>query len=176
MTAAGADTLHAAVAEHGKICALDGDHVAALMHYREAMSMGVRQNAPAIVMRHYLECALESLEHMGAYDELLQYCDRAVEHYRLHPPEHGLAQFDLATIHQRRGVALLKQGKRDEAARAFAVACAAAAAAEARLPLAEVLRRWIEAQLTITPDRLAAEQQRHRYYSVRRPIPSQGGA
>jgi tetratricopeptide (TPR) repeat protein len=159
--------LHAGVAEHGKVCALEGDHVSALMHYREAMSMGVRLDAPAIVVRHYLECALESLEHMGAYDEVLQYCERAIEHYRQHPPEGGLTQFDLASVHQRRGVALLKQGHRDEAARAFDVACTIAADAGARLPLAEVLLRWIRAQLTISAERIAAEQERHHYYSVR---------
>jgi len=166
MTAA-LEALHVGVAEHGKVCALDGDHVTALMHYREAMSICVRLNAPAIVVRHYLECALESLEHMGAYDELLQYCDRAVAHYRQHPPENGLAQFDLASIHQRRGVALLKQGKRDDAARAFEEACLTAAAADAGVPLAETLLRWIKAQLTISSDRIAAEQRQHHYYSVR---------
>ena len=159
--------LHAGVAEYGKVCALRGDHVTALMHYREAMSMAIRQQAAAIVVRHYLECALESLEHMGAFDELLTCCERAIEHYRLHPPETPLASFDLASIHQRRGVALLKQARRDDAARAFDLACAMARTAQASLPLAETLLRWIRAQLTITPDRIAAEQRRHHYCSVR---------
>ena len=159
--------LHFGVAEHGKVCALRGDHVTALMHYREAMGMAARQQAPEVVLRHYLECALESLEHMEAYDELLTYCDRAVDHYREHPPQSPLAGFDLASIHQRRGVALLKQGHREEAARAFDTACAAAHSVEASLPLADTLRRWLRAQLTITPERLAAEQARHKYLSVR---------
>jgi hypothetical protein len=141
--------------------------VSALMHYREAMSMAIRQQAAQVVVRHYLECALESLERMGAYGELLAYCDRAIEHYRLNPPESPLARLDLATIHQRRGVVLLKQRDRDEAARAFELACVTARTAQASLPLAETLLRWIRAQLTISPDRLAAEQVRHHYCSVR---------
>jgi tetratricopeptide (TPR) repeat protein len=168
MTADKPGSLHAGVAEHGKVCALRDDHVSALMHYREAMSMAVRQKAPEVVFRHYLECALESLEHMGAYRELLEYCDRAIEHYRLHPPESPLARFDLASIHQRRGVALLKQGERDAAARALEAALATARTAEARLTLAETLLRWLRAQLTVSVDRIGAEQVRHHYFSVRK--------
>jgi hypothetical protein len=183
MSAGGTDSLHAGVAEYGKVCALRGDHVLALMHYREAMAIAFRHGAPPVVTRHYLECALESLEHMGAYGEVLAYCDQAIEHYRAHPPESALAQFDLASIHQRRGVVLLKHGDRDEAARALDAACAAARTAQAVLPLADTLLRWIRAQLTITPSRLAAEQVRHRYCSVRpdtvrpaRAVPSPGVA
>jgi len=167
MSAVGAAGLHMGVAEQGKVHALRGDHVAALMHYREAMAIAAREQAPPLVLRHYVECALESLEHMGAYDEVLAYCERAVEHYRVHPPESRLARLDLATIHQRRGVALLKQGDRDDAERALALACAEASEAEARLPLADALLRWLRAQLTITPQRLAAELARHNYCSVR---------
>ncbi len=160
-------SLHGGIAEYGKVCALRGDHVSALRHYREAMSMAVRQQAPEVVVRHYLECALESLEHMGAYGDVLAYCDRAIEHYRLHPPESALAHFDLASIHQRRGVVLLKQGDRDEAVRALDSACLTTRTVQAGLPLAETLLRWIRAQLTITADRIAAEQVRHHYCSVR---------
>ena len=164
MTVAG---LHIGVAEHGKVCALGGDHVTALMHYREAMSMAIREQSPPVVVRHYLECALESLEQMGAYSEVLAYCDRAVEHYQQHPPEGPLPQLDLASIHQRQGVVLLKQGDREGAARAFDVASSLARAVGAELPLAGTLLRWLRAQLTITADRIAREQERHHYYSVR---------
>jgi tetratricopeptide (TPR) repeat protein len=167
MTGGEPTTLHAGVAEHGKICALRGDHVNALMHYREAMAMAVRQQAPEVVCRHYLECALESLEHMGAYAELLQYCERAVDHYREHPPASALTRFDLASIHQRRGIALLKQGERDAAVSAFELACATAQGTQAHLPLAETLLRWLRSRLTVSHDRLGAEQARHHYFSVR---------
>jgi tetratricopeptide (TPR) repeat protein len=167
MTGADPARLHAGIAEYGKVCALRGDHVAALMHYREAMSVAIRQSAPDVIVRHYLECALESLEHMGAYAEVLAYCERALEHYRAQPPGSALGYFDVASIQQRRGVVLLKQGRRDEAAQAFNAACETARSANATLPLAETLLRWITAQLTITADRLASEQARHHYCSVR---------
>jgi hypothetical protein len=160
-------TLHAGVAEHGKVCALRGEHVAALVHYRQAMSMAIGQRAAEVVVRHYLECALESLEHMAAHDEVLAYCDRAIEHYRARPPESALARVDLASIHQRRGIALLKLKRHDEAARALEAACATAQTAPAELPLSHTLLRWLAAKLTISAQRLAAEQARHRYFSVR---------
>lgn len=161
------DRLHAGIAEHGKLCALRRDHVGALMHYREAMAMAIRLQAPEIVVRHYLECALESLEQMGAYSELIEYCDRAIAHYREHPPQNRLAHADLATIHQRRGVVRLKQGDRGRAAESLSEACAVAEAAGVTLPFADLLRRWIGSALTITPNRLAAEEVRHHYRSVR---------
>lgn len=167
MTGDGPIALHAGVAEHGKVCALRGDHVSALRHYREAMSMAIRQQAPEVVLRHYLECSLESLEQMGAHGEVLAYCDRAIAHYGEHPPANALTHFDLATIHQRRGVALLKQGDRDGATQAFETAGETARLTQAALPLAETLLRWLRAQLTISPERLAAEQARHHYCSVR---------
>ncbi len=176
--------LHGGVAEYGKVCALRGDHVGALLHYRAAMSMAIVQQTPPVVIRHYMECALESLEQMGAYDEVLAYCDRAIEHYADHPPDSALAQFDLSTFHQRRGVVLLRRGARDEAAGAFDVACAIAHQAEAELPLAETLLRWIRSRLTITAERLSAEQARWRYCAVRQetvrparavPLPGHGG-
>ena len=175
--------LHAGIAEYGKVRALQGDHVTALLHYREAMSMAVREQAAPVMIRHYMECALESLEHMGAYDEVMAYCDRAIEHYRDHPPQNSLTQFDLAAVHQRRGVVLLRRGARDRAAQAFDVACTTARLADADVPLARTLLGWIRAQLTISAERLAAEQARYGYCSVRpetvrparaRPLPGHG--
>lgn len=160
--------LHSGIAEQGKVNALRGNHVEALLHYREAMNMAVRARVPEVVFRHYLECALESLEHMGSYAELLDYCDKAIAHYAERPPENPMAELDLATIHQRRGVALMKVGDRPAASQALTTAVAGAKSCAAQLPLAEQLLRWLKAELTIGKDRVLAEQHRHRYFSVRK--------
>jgi hypothetical protein len=182
MTGRPAQLPHAGIAEYGKLCALRGDHAGALRHYREAMGMAVRAKVPEVVFRHYLECSLESLEHMRAYADVVAYCDRAIEHYRERPPENPLARLDLASIHQRRGVVLFKQGDRAGAGRALELARAAADAADARLPLAETLLRWLRSELTVTAERIAEEQLRHKYFSVRkdmvkesRAVPLPGG-
>jgi len=177
--------LHSGIAEQGKVNALRGNHVEALRHYREAMNMAVRARAPEVVFRHYLECALESLEHMGAYAELLEYCDKAISHYAERPPENPMAELDLATIHQRRGVALMKLGDRPGAKQALTVAVAGAKSCAAQLPLAEQLLRWLKGELTIGKERVLAEQHRHHYFSVRKdmvrperavPLPASLGA
>jgi tetratricopeptide (TPR) repeat protein len=159
--------VHMGIAEYGKLSALRGDYVNALKHYREAMAMAAREGSPQLIMRHYLECVLETLELMGSYPELHEYCDRAVEHYRLHPPETPLTYFDLATIYQRRGVVYLKQGDRAHATEAFERAAATARSIPVSIPLTDTLLGWCRAQLTVSVARIMTEQEKQRYFSVR---------
>src|SRR3954453_9140594 len=104
---------------------------------------------------------------MNDLDNVLEYCERAIEHYGEHPPAHPLAWLDLASIHQRHACVLLKQGQADPARAAFEQAIDIAARAPARLPLAEALVGWLRRGLVISPERVVAEQRRHRYFCVR---------
>lgn len=158
---------HLALAEQGKLAALRGDHQAALEQYRQAIKIVVQTRAPEVFFRHYLEASLESLELMGALDDVLSYCDKAVAHYDANPPLNQLAKLDLASIHQRRGVVLLKRGERDLAKVALGQALQCARDAEAQLELSQLLHTWLTKGLTITPDRVLREQRRLRYFSVR---------
>lgn len=167
---------HYGIAEQGKLYALQGKHDLALLHYREAMRLAVAQQAPEVAFRHYLECSLESLERMGSYGEVLEYCDRAIGHYQAHPPQHPLAWLDLANIHQRRAVLLAKLSRNDEAKIAVADACEHARRAERKLPLCESLRRWLAGGLYLTPERIEDEQRRHQYFSVRADTVDRGRA
>lgn len=156
---------HLAAAETGKRAAQRGEHRAALGHYREAMRLAVSMKAPEVFFRHYLESALESLELMEAYDNVLEYCDRAVLHYELNPPAHEVATLDLATIHQRRGVVLLKSGRGQEAREALAKALETGSRIGATLPLARALLGWLARGLTVSSDRIVSEQRRLHYFS-----------
>ncbi len=158
---------HVKMAEDGKRRALAGDHRAALEHYREALRRAVGAAEPEVFSRHYLECALESFERMGAYAEVLEYCDRAIEHYRATPPRHELAVVDLAHIHQRRGIILLKQRDPVRAAAALTEAARLAGTARCVLPLTAAVLEWLNRGWQVDPERLLAEQERHRYFSVR---------
>jgi len=158
---------HVALAEGGKVLALKGDHVGALQKYREAMHLAVATKAPEVFFRHYLEAALESLELMKDFDSVLQYCDKAIQHYATRPPEHELATLDLASVHQRRAVILLKLGRTAEAHAGFVEALRLATQINANLELSKVLRAWLDRGLTVTPERVLAEQRRLRYFSVR---------
>ena len=160
-----AHSQHLAAAETGKHAALRGEHQAALGHYREAMRLAVSMKAPEVFFRHYLESALESLELMGAFDNVLEYCDRAILHYELNPPAHEVASLDLAWIHQRRGVVLLKSGRRDEARAALAGAVTIAGHIGATLPLARALLGWLTRGLSVSNERIVSEQRRFHYFS-----------
>lgn len=153
--------LHLGIAEQGKIYALEGDHVAALAHYREAMRLAVNSGASEVFFRHYMESSLESLEQMEAYQEVRDYCERAIQHYEVTPPVTDVANLDLASIYQRLGVTLLKMDMPDESKEAFTRALAIA-----DIPLAKTVLGWLKASLHITKDRVYQEQVKHGYFAV----------
>ena len=158
---------HFAIALEGERAALRGDHLDALAHYQEAMRMAVAGGAPDVFSRHYLEATMESLELLGALESVAQYCERAIHHYDEHPPTHQVALFDLASLHQRKAVVLLKQGRAEPAGEELRTAVTIAERAHARLPLSERLLEWQRRGLTVTPERLLVEQRRLRYFCVR---------
>lgn len=155
---------HLGFAERGKLHALAGDHREALIHYRAAIRLAVEQGAPEVFFRHYMECSLESLELLGSLREVLDYCERALAHYAARPPEHELARRDLAHVHLRRGVCLLKLGERDAARVSLEAALASGGGA---LPLATALLQWLRAGWHVDAARVLAEQRRHDYFTVR---------
>lgn len=155
------------IAEQGKLYALAGKHALALTYYRHAIHMAVQAQDPEVFFRHYLECVMESLEQMGAYAEVLAYCDKAIEFFAQNPPPNLLAQCDLAHVYERQGVILLKSGEKEKAIRAFEQALQVLAGSGQTLPLIQVLLRWLKAGLHVDPHRVLAEQRRARYFSVR---------
>lgn len=158
---------HLAIARTGEQAALRGDHLTALAHYRDAIRLAVASRSPDVFARHYLEATLESLELMGDFESVAEFCERAVAHYEVNPPKHGLAWLDLASIYQRKGIILLKQGKTEPAYATMEVAISTAARAPATLPLCERLLDWHRRGLSVSAERLLAEQRRLRYFSIR---------
>lgn len=165
--ASGCMRSHFGIAEQGKLYALEGRHALALAYYREAIRLTVRCGEPEIVFRHYLECVLESLEKTGAYQELLEYCAKALALLDAAPATVRTA-LERAHVLQRQACVLLKSGQRDPAATALRQALDLAAVHGARLPLATTLLGWVERGLQLDARRVAAEQERTHYFNVRR--------
>lgn len=161
-------SLHMGIATRGKLYALEGNHARALQYYRIAIRLAVEAKEPEIFFRHYLDCVMESLEITGAYDEVLAYCDKAVELYADSPPPNQLATMDLASIHLRRGCVLLRRKEAQAARAAMKLAVETARSAGGRLGLAETISRWLDAGYTVDQARLLAEQRRGGYFSVQR--------
>ncbi|EHR69519.1 hypothetical protein BurJ1DRAFT_0637 [Burkholderiales bacterium JOSHI_001] len=157
--------LYVGLGEQGKAHALAGRHAEALRHYREAMRQAQADGAPEVFMRHYTQCALESLERMGAYDEVLATCDNAARHYSAHPPADDIARKDQASFLERAGVVLLRRQRLDDARSKLQEAVQAAGPLP--MPLAGTLLGWLRSQLHLSAARLDAELARQRYWSVR---------
>jgi tetratricopeptide (TPR) repeat protein len=181
--------LHLGIAEQGKLAALSGDHGEALVHYRAAMQLCSEQKSAEVFYRHYTECALESLELMGAFDDVLAYCNKALEHYLKNPPQTEVARSDFAHVYQRQGVCLLKLGQASAAKEALQSALAVSVnsvsparvegavpvkgaarvgSAAPSLPLVVSLLGWLRTGLHCDVARVVQEQRRHNYFSVRR--------
>jgi tetratricopeptide (TPR) repeat protein len=160
--------LHLGIAEQGKLYALEGDYAGALFYYRKAMQMSVEAGHPEVFFRHYLECVMESLEHMGAYPEIIEYCEKALGIYSETPPESEVALRDQAHIYQKLGVVCMKSGDSEGARRAFGQALAVLAGTEQTLPLTKTLLGWIERNMHFDPRRVVDEQEMVGYFTVRR--------
>lgn len=157
--------LHYRVAEQGKLHALEGQHMEALRHYREALRLAAQHGEPEVCMRHYAWCVLESLERSGAFEEMLALCQRVEAHYAQQPSSSALARLDRAAHQERQGLALLKLGRTAQAREQLE--SAVALAGPGRLPLAERVLGWVRGGLHVDARRLAQEQQQHRYWTVR---------
>lgn len=160
--------LHMGVAMRGKMYAVEGNHSRALQYYRIAIRIAVEAKDPEIFFRHYLDCVMESLELTGAFDDVLAYCDRAIALYADKPPPNVVAQMDLAAIHQRRGVILLKKNDSKAARADLKSAIDIARNSGKPLTLAPTLLRWVDAGFALDAQRIVAEQKRCKYFNVRR--------
>ncbi len=153
-TAPAAHFAHLAIAEQGKVYALEGQHALALAYYREAIRLTVQSGEPEIVFRHYLECVLESLERMGAYQDVLNYCGKALDLFAT-APDTPHTSLERAHVYQRQGAVQLKAGDRDGAGASLRKAVESAASQRFSLALANTLLGWIERGLQVDPRRVS---------------------
>ena len=160
--------LHIGLAEQGKLYALRKDYRLALYYYRKAMQMTVEHKHPEIFFRHYLECLIEALEQQRWFDDVVNYCNRALDLYAKNPPQDALGQRDVAHIYQRLGVIRLKQGNVDAARTALRKGIEIIKGAGQTMALAQTLLRWLDQGIHVDERRVNAEQERNKYYSVRK--------
>lgn len=160
--------LHMGVAEQGKIYAVQGNHKLALVYYQTAINMTVQAGDPELFFRLYLESSLESMEHLKLYQEVLDYCDRALAIYEKTPPadDNEFARLDFANIHQRKGIIHFKLDQKEEAKIYLKKAIDLIKQEKGKLPLAEKVLRWIQVGYHIDETRILSEQQSAKYFTV----------
>lgn len=159
-------TDHRATARQGRAAAARGDHRRALERYRAAIAAARSEGVPLIVLRHYSDCVLESLELLGEHQAVLAYCDAAIAWYQTTPPRTVLGVRDLADLHQRRGAVLAKEGDYAAGQAALSEAIATAATVGADAPLATLLVDWLRRRLAPPMDRILSAQRRHGYFAA----------
>lgn len=157
--------MHVALAEKGKLKALAHRHDEALKLYREAIRMAVSAKSPEVFFRHYSQCVMESLEHMGQYAEVIHFCREADAHYRSLQADTALHRKDHGSLLERLGAVLLKQG--DAAAARQALEQAAGLADAQALPLAHQLLGWLQRGLSCSATQVNQAQRQHHYFVVR---------
>jgi tetratricopeptide (TPR) repeat protein len=157
--------MHWSIAESGKLYALKGNHVEALCRYREALRLAVSSKAPEVFFRHYTQCALESLELTGAYDEIIRFCTDADRHYETLALGSSLHHRDHGSVLERLGLVQLKNGNLKAGREALQQALKIAG--KGSLPASEEVLGWLGRGFTVEAPRILQSQRRHKYFVVR---------
>ncbi len=157
--------IHLSIAENGKLLALKGEHDEALKNYREAIQLAVSSKAPEVFFRHYTQCVLESLEMTGSYDEIVEYCLKADQHFQSLELSSSLLRRDHGAVLERLGVVYVKAGNSEEGRKALTRA--QALAGKGALPITDELLNWLNRGYSIDVARVLQCQKRHNYFVVR---------
>lgn len=161
-----AHEIHLSIAEAGKVFALKGKHDEALRHYREALKLATSAKAPEVFFRHYTQCVLESLELSGSYDEIIQFCQDADQHYAsLALANSSLHQRDHGTFLERLGLVQVKSGDVDGGRESLLKAIETAG--KGKLPVSEEVLGWLQRGYSLDAARITQSQRRHKYFVVR---------
>ena len=158
---------HWQIAEQGKVHALAKEYDQALSYYRLAIRQASEVTGHELLARHYAECALEVLEKTDSHEEVLAYCEQALEYYRENPPEAPAAIKDQASLHERRAIALMKLEENEEALEEVERALSLARSAKLQLPVARQLQDWLRRGLAISRKHLEDLLDAKNHYTVR---------
>lgn len=160
--------LHLQIAENGKVLALKGNHSEALRHYKEAMRMCQQVINSEIFLQHYSLCAMESLELMQAYTEVITFCDKSIDFLNDKKAERSdeILHKYLAALWERKGIQYVYLDDKEEALHALEQA--QKEAGKIPMNLSKDLLNWLKRGYTITPKQVRDLQNKHQYFTVRK--------
>lgn len=159
---------HWRIAEFGKLMALRKKYEEALSYFRLAIKEANQSPGEELAARHYAECCLEVFEHMESYESVISYCDEALGYYYENPPSSPIAQKDQICLIERKGLAMARQGLREEAIKLFETAIHLAEQIQIQLPIAKTAVSWYKRGYDVSLERLNQLLTQHNYYSVRK--------
>ena len=160
--------LHFNIAEQGKLLAIQGNHKEALRHYKEALRMSQKVPQADIFFQHYSQCAMESLEKMESYHEVINFCDKCIDFMETKKDlrDQPIFMKYLASLWERKGIQHLFLQENQEGIEAFEEAIATIK--PHKLPLTQELHNWCKRGYTITKQQIESLLKKHQYYSVRK--------
>ena len=155
--------LHLGIAEKGKMFALQGNHKEALRHYKEAIKMTQGQEKGDIFFQLYMQYTLESLELMGAYDEVLSYCETLLSFLEGKDNNEIIIKYKAETW-QRMAIQYIYK-EDHESAKEYLMFVKKETGGP-KLPIAERVLDWINRRYNITKKQLTDLQKEHKYFIV----------
>jgi len=155
--------LHLGIAEKGKMNAVQGNHKEALRHYREAIKMTQGQEMGEMFFQHYMQCTLESLELMGDYDAVLNYCMKLMELLDSKEKSEFISKNKIETW-QRMAFQYLHKDN-PETAKEYLMKIVKEAG-NGKLKMAEILLNWINRKYKITKKQILDLQNENHYFIV----------
>lgn len=160
--------LHYNIAEQGKVYATQGNHKEALRHYKEALRMSQQVPKSDIFFQHYSQCAMESLEQMEAYNDVIIFCDKCITFMETKDDlqEHPIFIKYLASLWERKAIQYLFLNKKEDAIEAFEQAIDVIK--PHKLPLAQELHNWCKRGYTISKQQIEGLLKKHQYHTVRK--------
>jgi tetratricopeptide (TPR) repeat protein len=160
--------LHYNIAEQGKVYATKGNHKEALRHYKEALRMSQQVPKSDIFFQHYSQCAMESLEQMEAYNEVIIFCDKCIDFMETKDDlqAHPIFIKYLASLWERKAIQYLFLNEKEQAIEAFEQAIDVIK--PHKLPLAQELHNWCKRGYTISKQQIEGLLKKNQYHTVRK--------
>lgn len=161
----GSPLLHQSFAEQGKLYFLEEKFDLALKYFRYSLELAVQTESPEFLIKHYLECLLEALEMTGNYQAVLAYCDRFISLVE-QEDFNAERQIYLAQVFQKKGIVLIKSGKKAEGQNFLDKASKLAASGKFPLLLTENILFLLNSGIVPNKTRILQEQKQAGYFFI----------
>lgn len=156
-------SLHLGIAEKGKEFAVGGNYKESLRHYKEAIKMTQNQPQGETFFQHYVQCAMEAMEKMGAHEEIINYCDKFLEFLEIKEKSALIVAY-IAEIEQRKALQYMHLGEQESAKELIKEIQQKVGRGTKKL--VDELLTWLDRGYAISKKQLEDLQKKHRYFIV----------
>ena len=152
--------------EQGKLHALKKNHSEALRHYREALRISLQCKNNDIFFHHTTQCIMESLEHIGSYELVNDYCQRSEEHFSNLDIDDPLIDKQRASNLERLALSKLLGGQLEDTKHILELAQLLVGAKA--LPITDTVLNWLNRGYQVSQTQIRTLQKKHNYFIVRK--------